>query len=520
MSGAPRECVAQSAPLPLIAPKSNLLLGRERTNSAPLPTSHKLQAQRQDSYWVAQSTSQSFFFAGDDESQDADQGLKRSHVIVNLVKCAVGAGSFSLPAAFTTVGMEFGIVSLIVFGVVAAYTMTLLADAEKRVIAERSESLLEVENGQIDHKSLEEAAEGKDPSRLTYPELMKALFPELRIYIPRIGLDRNVAGDIVTFAIILTSIGVSVAYALFIGTSLHGKPFNWDGTWIMAGLLVPMGLLAQLRSFKYLAFTSVLGDVAVTAGVVGTIAIGLSDGRSITWPHTDAIKVVGTEFGGVARGLATISFLFLVHIMTLPMTQSLKSDLERPKDWHFVAHVSYAFIGLLNLLFTVLAVCIFWDDDGGIASPVTNNLGDGAGPTTIKLLLCVDLLFTIPMIMAVGREVIENSFLSPTATDHLTELKRTVVRIIYVLVVAGLGLGAIKSSGINNAFNDVLGLIGGLTNTMVGLILPPFALHRAIRSPLSNPARIGGFVISAVGLALLGTSTYYTMHDIIHPAKK
>eukprot|EP00658_Telonema_sp_P-2_P033628 TRINITY_DN24642_c0_g1_i5.p1 TRINITY_DN24642_c0_g1~~TRINITY_DN24642_c0_g1_i5.p1 ORF type:complete len:246 (-),score=83.64 TRINITY_DN24642_c0_g1_i5:345-1082(-) len=203
-----------------------------------------------------------------------------------------------------------------------------------------------------------------------------------------------------------------------------------------------------------------------------------------------------------------------------PMTQSLKSDLERPKDWHFVAHVSYAFIGLLNLLFTVLAVCIFWDDDGGIASPVTNNLGDGAGPTTIKLLLCVDLLFTIPMIMAVGREVIENSFLSPTATDHLTELKRTVVRIIYVLVVAGLGLGAIKSSGINNAFNDVLGLIGGLTNTMVGLILPPFALHRAIRSPLSNPARIGGFVISAVGLALLGTSTYYTMHDIIHPAKK
>ncbi len=73
--------------------------------------------------------------------------------------------------------------------------------------------------------------------------------------------------------------------------------------------------------------------------------------------------------------------------------QSLDRDLEEPKRWHWVSRCSYTFIGCdlgqlctepvpggLNLVFTLLAVCIFWDDAGGISNPVTDNLGDGAAP--------------------------------------------------------------------------------------------------------------------------------------------
>jgi len=484
-----------------------------RHDSAPLPTTHLPPRRRADSVWVAQSSSHSFFFPQPDpKDPQASDGLKRSHVIVNLVKCAIGAGSFSFPAAFIQTGIWFGAICLIAMAIVAAYTMTLLADAEKAALSLRHQPLMD-----------EEVEKGNPPSaqlRMTYPEVMRTLFPEFCF------CGRNVLGDLVNAFIILTSLLVSIVYILFIVNALHSKPFDIGVDYIMLFLLIPVGALAQLRSFKYLAFTSVLGDIAVTTGIVGTVIVGLTtDNRSISWPDTDVIKSINSDFGDVAQGVATISFLFLVHIMTLPMAQSLDRDLEDPKEFHAVAWTSYSFIGILNLIFTLVAVCIFWDDpavgDGtpGIQSPVTNNLGGGAAPAVIKALLCVDLLFTIPMIMSVGREIVENAFLAPIAPgstgDKQSELKRTLIRAVMTVVILGLSWGATKSSGVNQAFNDAIGLVGGLTNTTVGLIVPPFAFHRAVSSGEYGRQFWGGMLISVVGATLLVTSTYFTMKDIV-----
>eukprot|EP00656_Telonema_subtile_P057620 TRINITY_DN9519_c0_g1_i3.p1 TRINITY_DN9519_c0_g1~~TRINITY_DN9519_c0_g1_i3.p1 ORF type:complete len:410 (-),score=89.55 TRINITY_DN9519_c0_g1_i3:176-1405(-) len=399
-----------------------------------------------------------------------------------------------------------------------SYTMQMLADAEKvaLVIAREREDerapqpLLCEEKGVSDNSN-------QAVVRMTYPEVMKTLFPEFSFRIGRLG-QRNAIADLVNFFIILTSVLVSNVYLLFIANVFSKDPFNVDPDYIILALVIPVGALAQLRSFKYLAFTSVLGDVAVTAGIVGTVVVGLHNGRTLSWPDTDAVKVVNSDFKDVADGVATISFLFLVHIMTLPMAQSLDRDLEEPKRWHWVSRCSYTFIGGLNLVFTLLAVCIFWDDAGGISNPVTDNLGDGAAPAVIKVLLCVDLLFTIPMILSVGREVIENAVVPPqpqgVPSTKNEEITRTIIRLGMTILVLGLAEGATKSSGVHQAFGDAISLVGGLTNTTVGLIVPPFAYHRAMKSERLNGSRIGGFVISLVGLALLGSSTFYTLKNI------
>ena len=50
-------------------------------------------------------------------------------------------------------------------------------------------------------------------------------------------------------------------------------------------VLAPLVLgLALLRSFRLLAFTSILGDVAVLAGLVGTVVFGLLQGARFTPP--------------------------------------------------------------------------------------------------------------------------------------------------------------------------------------------------------------------------------------------
>ena len=55
---------------------------------------------------------------------------------------AVGAGSFSLPYAFIQAGPVAGIILLLGFGALGAYTMALLADAEKAVVKRNQESFL------------------------------------------------------------------------------------------------------------------------------------------------------------------------------------------------------------------------------------------------------------------------------------------------------------------------------------------------------------------------------------------
>eukprot|EP00657_Telonema_sp_P-1_P006983 TRINITY_DN26522_c0_g1_i1.p1 TRINITY_DN26522_c0_g1~~TRINITY_DN26522_c0_g1_i1.p1 ORF type:complete len:340 (+),score=75.07 TRINITY_DN26522_c0_g1_i1:368-1387(+) len=304
--------------------------------------------------------------------------------------------------------------------IIGAYTMTILADAEKIALDLRPMALMDEETAHDDSKSTQ-------PARLTYPETVKVLFPNATIF------GRNVLADLVTFMIILTSLLVSSVYIIFITGVFNKKTtFDYDSGAILLILAIPVGLLAQLRSFKYLAFTSVLGDIAVTTGIVGTIIVGLTADdvrlldntvghRTFSWPDTDVVKSFNDDFEDICTGLATISFLFLVHIMTLPMAQSLEKDLEQPKEWHKVAWVSYSFIGSINLLFTLIAVCIFWNDYNadkhgnptGMANRITDNLGDGVAARFISVLLCVDLLFTIPMIMSVGREIIENAILPP-----------------------------------------------------------------------------------------------------------
>ena len=49
---------------------------------------------------------------------------------VNLVKCAIGAGSFSLPYAFAQGGLLFSFVGTILLGAISAYTVTMLAQCE------------------------------------------------------------------------------------------------------------------------------------------------------------------------------------------------------------------------------------------------------------------------------------------------------------------------------------------------------------------------------------------------------
>jgi len=204
------------------------------------------------------------------------------------------------------------------------------------------------------------------------------------------------------------------------------------------------------------------------------------------------------------------------------MAQSLSRDFEEPQRFKGVVYSSYCFITFLNWLFALLCVMLFGDDPGGMQNPITANLNKGVVAQAIRVLLCFDLLFTIPMVLAVGREVIERSLV-----DHFTQrygdswegLLRNATRTALVLLITALAFGAVKSSNVNEAFGNVINLMGGFTNVTMGLIIPPLVYRQALVSE-ATPAPgcvYQGFLmgISVVGVILMITSTYYTIHGIL-----
>jgi hypothetical protein len=151
-------------------------------------------------------------------------------------------------------------------------------------------------------------------------------------------------------------------------------------------VLIPICIpLLLLRTYKFLAFTSILGDFAVLAGTrIGQCLhlVSATNGESsasrqrfnssssaaASAPAPPPSGVTATVvFGasnykinfdlpafnaaGIAPAMGNIAFLFLSHIVALPMAQSLKGDFARPTRYHKVVWTSFIVITVSNLLF-------------------------------------------------------------------------------------------------------------------------------------------------------------------------
>ena len=414
-------------------------------------------------------------------------------VTINLIKCAVGAGSFSLPAAWRIAGFWAALGLTVALGTLAASTACMLVACERRMSREAGR-------------------------RLTYPELLLFTFP---------GKQGAIFHAIAVGGITFTSVGVCVAYVDFIVDVLTAL-LQYSQFEVMM-LLFPCVLgLALMRSFRYLAFTSILGDVAVLAGLIGTVSFGVAQGASFTPPGS----LPAVHVAGLPQAAGNIAFLFLIHAVILPIAQSMRSGSPPPTpcatshghddavrtrsvgsvgihgdsgeeappvaSFATVAWSAYTVITLGNVAFGGICFALFADRT---APNVLQNLQSGSsGVVAIQLLLCVDLLFTIPMVLAAGREICEGYTMSSQLGALHETITRTLTRLALVLLIFGVA-GAIPS------FGDVVALIGGLSNSLLGLILPPI---------LHSPHRLSPVhLISLLGLALLVSSTFFTLKGLL-----
>eukprot|EP00566_Odontella_aurita_P012374 CAMPEP_0113530386 /NCGR_PEP_ID=MMETSP0015_2-20120614/2910_1 /TAXON_ID=2838 /ORGANISM="Odontella" /LENGTH=485 /DNA_ID=CAMNT_0000429101 /DNA_START=321 /DNA_END=1778 /DNA_ORIENTATION=+ /assembly_acc=CAM_ASM_000160 len=403
----------------------------------------------------------------------------------NLGKCICGAGSFALPHVFLEEGVLGGTLAITTCGVLAAYTIQSLS---------RSKAIASAELGAKPVTSYVELAES--------------------------ALGKNAANLVFTLTL-CASIGVCSTYLVFIGQTLESlscdassgniirqlfpdtSEFAWEAG--AAAVLYPLSLI---RDYSVFAFTSALGVFAVVGGILVTLASGIfvdpGGGLGVAIESIENLRMwpesLADAFGG---SFGTIAYLFCVNFLSFPIMNSMKD----PKQFDGAVDWAVSGVWIVNIVFAILCLGFYGDATEDL---VLANLDNGPYLSALKILLCVDLLFTFPIVFSSGRQILENALIG---SERVESDEAVVPRagIVAGAVSACFGLAQI------GGFGAVANLVGGVAQGTLAFIMPPAI---AVTLARRNEQELAGgeasqLLVGVFGAAVVSSVTYFTAVGMI-----
>ena len=247
-----------------------------------------------------------------------------------------------------------------------------------------------------------------------------------------------------------------------------------------------MVALAWLRSMAGVSMMAVVGNVSVLAGM------GFVAWYSLQQPMQLAALPLAAP-GGFASYFGSVACLFFIHF-TMP---AIESAMAVPSRFMAATTKGFSICAIVGCLFGALGAAAFGPD---VSSVVITQLGATRLATAVKLLLCVNLLFTFPIVCRSAFLIIES--LAERSGVTLGTLQQRALRTAFV-VSASLLATSVPS------FGSLLSLVGGVSLSMISLVFPPLIVLLA-KDPSGNalvPAtglqRASAALISTAGVAIM-----------------
>lgn len=361
---------------------------------------------------------------------DAEQPAAEGHQVVgkqgalqasaSIIKAVVGAGSFALPWAFLQAGLFGGMIGILVLAILSCYTIRMLIQCKRELV-------------------------GKSDRYVTYVDIAREVY------------GRVVAWTLYA-AIVITSIGACSAYLVFCGNMLEsvsrGKLESMYWVFILAG---PLILFTWIRSFRYLAFTSIIGDIALVLAMITMFVEGFKE-ESVENPFGGEYPPI--QYLSYPKFFGAAAFLFCVHMLMVPIEQSMHT----PKNFGKAVYGSFLVVTVLNLVFAAIGYMLY---KGATKDIIINNLPDNVFVDVARVALVFDLFFTFIVVIVPARDIIETSLLTPN--QRWNTIKRYAIRTVMVGICVGIGVGV-------KQFSDLIGLVSGLSLSFMAFVLPPM-LH-------------------------------------------
>jgi len=334
----------------------------------------------------------------------------------------------------------------------------------------------------------------------------------------------TVGGRVALVASFASSIGVCGSYLIFIAENLKSLLFdaeqdsssgpNRSSTTTMTTteitwLVLPAAVaLSSIREMKHFAFSSLLGDVSVILGMTVVLIYGILASTTSTTindidNHTggngqvtnggdDHIRsfgegcvAFGRSWGTMALAFGSIGYLFLIHFLILP----IESSMTQPQNFDKVVDRTFSVCALLSGSFSVVGYMMFGDTTEQI---VLLNVKGSVFVSAVQLLLCIDLLLTYPVVMRPSIEIAEQVLFSERQRLQSIWLERfwakcsssssspvsttTYLYTRHIAVCTVLGVVAASAASFIPAFGILSGVVGGVSQTFLAFVFPPFML--------------------------------------------
>ena len=419
------------------------------------------------------------------EADEDDEQSTALGAALGMIKCAIGAGTFALPFAFHSAGILLSVVCTLLLGALSVYTIIILERAERAV--------------------------SPDGGDLSYPAVARLAFPGA------VCRGVNVAEAACLAGVVATCFGVCAAYIDFCAGVLPPIFLRYcgghAGAPVFAAAISPIVfLLSLIESAKTLSFTSMLGNVAVVAGIVGVVGGGAGKREAGVGPLARPAGVP-TFFGSTV-------FLFAIHIVVLPIAHGMrpKRPAAKAPNTTFATAACWAFavIAVVNAVFAGTSAVLFYrghchpsdpDLPDGYKGPCPNVLSNFATTSialdVVILFFCANIVLTTPLILLAPRAILE-----PPLVDwaRARGLPARPVRVAYRFATVALVLAV--ALGVPD-FSDMVDLVGGVCNSLMGFVIPPL-LHLKVSEKPSATSKVAHVAISVFGVVAMVYTTYTT----------
>ena len=427
----------------------------------------------------------------------------------NLAKGIVGAGSFALPYVCKNEGIIGGLLTIVACAVVSTYTMESLIDSKNEV----------------------ESRTGRQG--LSYVETT------------RLTLGQT-AAQIVFALSVLSSLLICGSYVAFTGSTLAtmvAQPGNvihdllqdlmptQDSTLIfqeaMIGVVLP---ISMLKEFGLLSFTSFMGVVCVILACSTLLVDGLLHKESLdAWIHNvQALPLWPASSVAYFQSFGSVVFLFCVNFLIFP----IEAKMSKKAEWRAAVQRAVQATAVGNMLFAGLGYSLYGEETSEI---VLNNLGPGALLSAVKILVCLDLILTYPLVLASATNIIDTALLrasseqlAETLLDGSSEDKQA--RQLHAAppaaptsataspfvspaqagvraVLVALTFAVAQAKG----FQTITNVAGGLAQGLTALVFPQAILLHLKSDSLGDRERGGLLALIAFGLFSAGITSYLAL---------
>lgn len=382
----------------------------------------------------------------------------QSKTFANVFIAIVGAGVLGLPYAFKRTGWLTSLLMLCAVAALTHYCMMLLVYTRRK---------LESVNGFSKIKS----------------------FGDLGFTV-----CGPIGKSLVDILITLSQSSFCVGYLIFIGNTLADL-INFSprilglvpkSLYIWGCLPFQLGL-NSIATLTHLAPLSIFADV-VDLGAIGVVMV---EDVLVFLKQRPAVKA----FGGLSvffYGMGVAVYSFEGVGMVLP----LESEMKDKDKFGKVLALTMAFISFMYGGFGALGYFAFGEETKDM---ITANLGAGLVSTLVKLGLCVNLFFTLPIMMNPVYEIVERRFWGGTYCLWL--------RWLLVFLVSLVALSVPN-------FADFLSLVGSGVCCALGFVLPSLFHLLVFKDEMGWKVWSVDVAIVVLGIVLGVSGTWYALLEI------